>query len=169
MLDGVKGDKGLLPRPPEELAKIALLVRSAAGTSEARGDVVTVESMLFAEGFGIEGASDAASTPPVVAQGRIELARRWAPFAIGAALLASFAAVALKRRRRALSTVASSQLPPVPQPLALEASIRPALDSADLRSQAHSRATLDPATAALVLRFWLGTSKPEDMRETTSS
>ena len=36
------------PRPPEELARLTSLVKSAVGFSEQRGDVVTVESAAFA-------------------------------------------------------------------------------------------------------------------------
>lgn len=36
------------PRPPEELARLTSLVKSAVGFSEQRGDIVTVESAAFA-------------------------------------------------------------------------------------------------------------------------
>jgi flagellar M-ring protein FliF len=36
------------PRPPEEIARLTALVKSAVGFSEQRGDIVTVESAAFA-------------------------------------------------------------------------------------------------------------------------
>jgi hypothetical protein len=48
---------------------------------------------------------------------------------------------------------AAAQLPPAPRPV-------------DVRAAAIERATADPATAALVLRAWLG-STPETDAKTT--
>ena len=49
LVNGVAGADGTLaPRPREELAMLEKLVRSAVGYDEARGDVVTVESIAFA-------------------------------------------------------------------------------------------------------------------------
>ena len=45
---GPDGAPAWAPRPPEELARIATLVRSAIGFNEARGDRVEVVSMRFA-------------------------------------------------------------------------------------------------------------------------
>ncbi len=166
VLDGARGDKGLVPMPREELDRIAQLVHSAAGVSESRGDVVTVESMLFADPI------ESPAEPVTQTQGtlaRFPAVRRWAPFAIGAALMIALGGVALKRRHAVRAPSAESQLPPGPLPLSLETGVRPVVDSADLRSQAHSRATQDPATAALVLRFWLGSETQQGARETGSS
>jgi flagellar M-ring protein FliF len=156
VLDGTKTDKGLVPRPKEELDRLTALVRSAAGVADARGDSVTVESMPFV-------ASDAEATEAVVAPpalGKLEMAKRWAPVALGAVLVASFAIAALRWRPQLVAA-----LPPaiaeVIAPAAVAAPLTPLLDSGDLRAKAHARALSDPATAALVLRFWLGTSVPE--------
>jgi len=46
---GADGARRYEPRPPEELAQIAALVRSAAGVDEERGDVVEVVSRPFVE------------------------------------------------------------------------------------------------------------------------
>jgi flagellar M-ring protein FliF len=54
LLNGVaepdeNGQMRLVPRPAEELEALAELVRSAVGYDEARGDMVTVQSMVFDE------------------------------------------------------------------------------------------------------------------------
>jgi len=165
VLDGVKGDKGIVARDRGELDKLATLVRSAAGASPARDDVVTVESMPFA------GSADApveAAVVVPVAQGRLKVIQRWAPAGVGAVALLAFAGVMLRRRKSSAPAQATLGLPPgEAAPPALEATAAaaaPALEPGDLRTQALSRASADPATAALVLRFWLGTA-PQDARE----
>ncbi|MGA7122862.1 MAG: flagellar basal-body MS-ring/collar protein FliF [Polyangiaceae bacterium] len=168
VLDGVKGDKGIVARDREELDKLASLVRSAAGASPARDDVVTVESMPFAGSA--EAPAEAAVAAPV-AQGRLKVIQRWAPAGVGAVVLLAFAGVMLRRRKSAAPVQAALGLPPgEAAPLALEAAAAaaatPALDPGDLRTQALSRASADPATAALVLRFWLGTAT-QDVHEAT--
>jgi hypothetical protein len=76
-----------------------------------------------------------------------------------AALLVVIALLALRRRARP-DTLAAIQLPglppqePVPQ-------LDPEVVRETLRAQVHARVLADPATAALVLRFWLGTDAPE--------
>jgi flagellar M-ring protein FliF len=158
VLDGVKGDKGMIPRQREELDKLATLVRSAAGASQARDDVVTVESMPFAASSEVPAES---AMPAPVALDRLRVLQRWAPFAAGAVLLLAFAGVAMRRSKSAARNNQVLSLPAGDVPPSLEAAIRPALDTGDLRAQALLRATQDPATAALVLRFWLGTATPE--------
>jgi len=54
LLDGIRtvagdGTESTDVRPPEELAKLEKLVKSAIGFDEERGDIVTVESISFAE------------------------------------------------------------------------------------------------------------------------
>ncbi len=173
MLDGVKSDKGVVERPRAELDRLAALVRSAAGANEARGDLVTVESMPFALA---EAAAEPAEVVPATPAKltRMELVKKWAPVA-AAALVALVVLVVVARRRRAAARaqVAAEQpavadAEPAPQlaegvnPAQLEAAPPAALDVGDLRARAHARATEDPATAALVLRFWLGTASQED-------
>ena len=163
VLDDSRDGKPIV-RTPAELDKLAALVRSAAGTSDARGDSVTVESMSFAES--VDGPAEAPKAPvsPLVA--KLQATKRWwAPVGGAAVLLLVVGAFAVGRRGR------PARLEAAPAPLALmapveppvlepAAALRPVLDSADIRTRAHSRAAQDPATAALVLRFWLGTSRP---------
>jgi flagellar M-ring protein FliF len=158
VLDGVKGDKGMVARPREELDKLATLVRSAAGASQTRDDVVTVESMPFA---GTADGPVEAVSPPPVAQERLRVVQRWAPAAVGGIVLLAFAGVLLRRGKSAARAQSVAALPAGDVPPSLEAAVRPVLDTGDLRAQALSRATQDPATAALVLRFWLGTATPD--------
>ncbi len=167
VLDGSKDAKGGAPRTPEDLAKLATLVRSAAGASDARGDIVTVESMPFAESIDVALDATAAAPAPMT---RIQMAKRWGPYAAGAVVVLLVLGVALKRGRSAASAAAtgSALTSGAPVPNVIEAAIRPALDSGDLRTRAHARASQDPATAALVLRFWLGTSTP-DPRESVKA
>lgn len=159
VLDGTKSDKGVVERPREELDRIAALVRSASGANDARGDVVTVESMAFALPENSEPAEPAAPAKPT----KLELARKWAPYGAGGFVLLIVAIAVLRRRpappatedraeappRLAEGTTAIAQLPAAPTPAQT-------LAAADLRERAHARANEDPATAALVLRSWLG-------------
>ena len=163
VLDGVKSDKGPIARPREELDKLATLVRSAAGASETRGDLVTVESMPFA--IGVDAPNESAP-PTAAAHDRLQQVQRWAPVALGALVVLTAMTFALRRRKGAAAPSAlAAQLPAGEIPPSLESAIRPALTSGDLRAQALSRATQDPASAALVLRFWLGTTATADGRE----
>ena len=161
VLDGVKGDKGMAARPKDELDKLLTLVRSASGASDARGDVVTVESMVFAGN--VDAMPEAAPAPPPVSE-KMRLAQKWAPAAIGALVLLVVAGFALRRSKKPaqdLATAAPGGVLAGAVAPSLESELRPALASGDLRAQAVSRATQDPATAALVLRFWLGTATPD--------
>jgi hypothetical protein len=93
----------------------------------------------------------------------MQMVKRYGPYA-GAALVAMIVLViagAAMRRRRPAPTPVVAELSTTPAVPSLEAPLRPVLDAADLRTRAHSRASQDPATAALVLRFWLGTSSGE--------
>jgi len=158
VLDASKDRHGGAPVSPEEIDKLAMLVRSAAGASEARGDVVTVESMRFAE-----VDSEPTNPPPSTTALRIQMLKRWGPYAAAAVLgLVLFAGFALRRKAPAALPVADLPASTESAAPAIEAAASPpALDSGDLRTRAHARAVSDPATAALVLRFWLGTSTPD--------
>jgi flagellar M-ring protein FliF len=164
VLDGVKGDKGLVARPREELDKLATLVNSASGASQVRGDVVTVESMPFAASADVSPVELPVVAP--VSPDRLRLLQRWAPIAAGGVLVIVGLGFAMQRRRAAARMVSMPVLSAPETPPALDAAVRPMLDSGDLRAQALSRATQDPASAAVVLRFWLGTAAAQDARDT---
>jgi flagellar M-ring protein FliF len=165
VLDGARGGQGA-PRSREELDQLAALVRSASGANEARGDVVTVESIPFAAPAEALPEAPVAPASPIA---KLIASKPWAPgAAVAIALVAATGFFVVMRRGRAVlpavevsPMLASAPTPAALEPATLEAAIKPALDAADLRTKAHSRAATDPATAALVLRFWLGTSTPE--------
>lgn len=61
VVNGVWQDDTYADRSPQELDRLAALVRTAAGIDEGRGDLVSVESLQFAEGPSLlegEGGSD---------------------------------------------------------------------------------------------------------------
>ena len=77
MVDGVvtaaaDGKQAWAPRPEEELARIASLVRSAVGFDEKRGDRVEVVTMRFT---GIEDAPEPAALPVWARLGTADLVR----------------------------------------------------------------------------------------------
>ena len=148
-------------RSKEEVEQLAALVRSAVGADERRGDLVTVESVPFLEPDPVP--VDPGTVSPIPPR-----FRKYVPFAIAGvavfAVLVLWLAVrrALKgARARAAKAAAVAEAasvrglvvakPGEPQAVHIEK-----LDPEELRSRAHDRAADDPATAALVLRFWLG-------------
>jgi flagellar M-ring protein FliF len=139
-------------RDEAELEKLEALVRGAVGADDARQDVVTLRSMSFAA----TPVSEAGLvTPgPVTA---LEKAKPYLPFAAaGGVFLALVIATLLTRRRR--SVVTAVELLPsgeVKRENALSGEDEPILLNA--RDEALRRAAEDPATAALVVRHWLGT------------
>lgn len=148
------------PRSPEEMAKISSLVRSAVGASDARGDLVTVESVPFI------AAPIEIAPPPAPAA--FDLKKRW-PFVAGGAGAFAIASIVLivraRRRRKAeaaaaelAAKAAAALLPPVD---ATTSEAPPELETPDLRQLVNERASADPATAALVLRAWLGDQQTE--------
>jgi len=163
VLDGVKTDTGVVPRPRAEIDKLTALVRSASGANEARGDVVALESMPFAMETAEPVVSPTAGEPTAPL---VRALRQWAPAGVGlVALLAIIVGIVTVRARRGPvheDTLDAAQLVAGETPPVLSTTVQPAaLDSGDLRSRAHARASQDPATAALVLRFWLGTASTD--------
>lgn len=164
VVDGVAGGadpRVMVLRERPELDKIAGLVRSAVGANEKRGDMVTVESVLFTDGEA--SAPIEVPAPPFAIPAK---ARKYGPIALGALLgLGIILGVVLtRRRRREVPAVASEQATPqltTPAPaLQLAEATTPATLASD-REEAIRRATQDPATAALVVRHWLGTAIEE--------
>jgi flagellar M-ring protein FliF len=158
VVDGVPGPDGhgSVPRGAAELEKLSKLVRSTVGADEKRGDIVTVESIPFPEA---EPAPAAA--PPVSILSRLpQPVRKYGTFvAAGAALLVLFGVgLALRRAFR----------PQEAPPALLLAPITPMVElppAKDVREEAVQKARLDPATASLVVRYWLGTGTPQETRD----
>jgi flagellar M-ring protein FliF len=150
VLDGVpvdeNGTKTTKPRDRAELDKLAALVRSAVGANEARGDVVTVDSVPF----DTESKDAPATVPTTPAPAAPKRWRAYIPAGAGAgALLFAFTVYSIVARRRRAKEPVAQILPPTPVTRAIEAPV-------DVRAAALERAARDPATAALVLRAWLG-------------
>ncbi|AKU94679.1 Flagellar M-ring protein FliF [Labilithrix luteola] len=159
VVDGLKTG----PRPKEEVDRLTSLVRSAVGADDKRGDLVTVESVPFLD---IETPAPPAphpfTLPPVP-----EHLRKYVPFAIGGgiALVLLPIAILVARRRKAAKNAMVLASPQATGIMVTDAELAEArhdlpiitkLKPEELRSAAHERAMEDPATAALVLRFWLG-------------
>ncbi len=158
VLDGVTrtvdGARVLVPRDKQELERLSALVRSALGANDARGDVVTVDSVPFEDAV----AAAEAPQPPAPASAPISWKpmRKYLPAAAaGSALLLAAGISSLfvrRRRRKAAARIAEIALPTI-TPIEIEPTASPEA----LRAAALERAAKDPATAALVVRFWLGT------------
>lgn len=167
VVDGVtrteNGQSRVVPREREEIERLTALVRGAVGASADRGDVVTVESIPFRETL------DAPVARPGGRPARPSPAPRWTrlhTIAVGAVAVALvlLSVAALRRKKQPEvapeldeSLAAMPALPP-PDPV-------PELDAEtvreNLRAEVHTRAASDPATAALVLRYWLGADDPD--------
>jgi flagellar M-ring protein FliF len=157
ILDGVMRDEGgirrAVPRDRAELDKLAALVRSAVGANDARGDSITVESLPFESATPLD---ELPAAPAVATTGR---AFAWKSFAIPGAValvLLAVACVALVKRRGAAAKALVT--PALPASVTVDQLPSAKLAGEDLRARALERAAEDPATAALVLRLWLGAS-----------
>lgn len=151
VLDGVGHGTGaqhsVVPRPQDELDKLAVLVRGAVGADDKRGDVVTVHSMVFAE----EAAPLSASVAPEPGKAGRDYAR-YAPYAVGGVLALVAAAVVLGKRRKKVDASKERATERLPAPA--EAIPLPSHPE-DVRTEVLDRVARDPATAALVIRGWL--------------
>lgn len=154
-------------RSKEDVDRLTALVRSAVGADDKRGDVVTVESVPFLEAEVVA----APPTHPLVP----EAYRRYVPYAgagAGAFVLLSFVILVARSRRRAkkakalaaatTAAIVMTERVPTDPVIVVEK-----LEPEELRTRAHDCAAEDPATAALVLRFWLG--EGDDRKETSKA
>jgi flagellar M-ring protein FliF len=158
VIDGSQG-----PKAAEDLEKIASLVRSAVGFDERRGDVVTVEAVPFLAG---EAPAPPAFPPSFGATLASIASKRSAQYVAAGAValvLALAVFVRLRRRRRAASAVlarAAAQETASAKAVTIEVhgqEPKAAAPSAEeLRRLVLERAALDPATAAMIVRGWLG-------------
>jgi flagellar M-ring protein FliF len=168
VVDGHSSKEG--PRSKEEMDRLTGLVRSAVGADDKRGDLVTVESVPF---LAVEPTVE--PPPPSIVPDRF---RKYVPYAYaggaGLALLTALIAAwrirkamkkaSVAREAKALAAAAEVKALVVAEPVKADADpaevenarIFSKLDPEELRTRAHDRAADDPATAALVLRFWLG-------------
>ncbi|MFO0676824.1 MAG: flagellar basal-body MS-ring/collar protein FliF [Polyangiaceae bacterium] len=160
VLDHAHADGSLPPRSPEEIERIRALVKNAVGFDEKRGDSVTVEALEFRTPKDVE-----VPPVPVAAPFRFE-ARKHGPWvAVGAVLLGVLVGIGSYRRRKARQAAAllAKSLEESPALTGGESTVVRALDPKstpvlDYRAEALALASRDPASAALVVRAWLGTS-----------
>jgi flagellar M-ring protein FliF len=160
VVDGVphteNGQTTIVPRDRPELQKLEALVRSAVGANDARGDVVTLDSVPFDDE---KAAADA--PPPAVATGPMKAWRAYLPAAgIAVALLAVAVVVGVALRRSPAVVEVVPALPAAVTPQQM-GTTKPVID---VRAAAIERAAADPATAALVLRAWLGSTAETEAR-----
>lgn len=174
VVDGVAdGHGGFAPRGKEEMDKIASLVRTAVGLHDARGDAITVESVPFAVAE-LGGGADSAEHKPAVDVAALlskVLATRNGKIGVGVASALLFLMLVVAARRagaRKKARLAAKEAEEAIRILKAAEEEKPALPPApvespvDLRTAAQERAIRDPATAALVVRAWLGTSEQEE-------
>ncbi len=161
LLDGVPGDDGaVVPRDPEQIEQLAALVRTAVGASDERQDLVTVESMPFAIGV-VEEEAPAPVAPPSPLDALPQGVRRVLPFAAGGVLLLVVLGAVLIVRRRRKARAAKADALALRASTELEAPLgADGLPSA--REEALRIAAEDPATAALIMREWLGAAAPAE-------
>jgi flagellar M-ring protein FliF len=155
-----QGKKTFVPRERPELDRLAELVKGAVGYTVERGDFLQIECAPFA---GTDLNEPVAPPPMLTRKQLIYLAA-----AAGALLLALGVAVFIlvkrsKARSKALATeIAITKLQSGTAAEALAAgAAAPALptappDRSALRAAAIEIASRDPATAAVILRGWLG-------------
>lgn len=183
------GRPRVVPRDAEELERIRALVRGSVGASESRGDVVSVESIPFQTTIDTvpRMASGARRPAPAPRFNRTHLGALAGVAVV--LLLVGAAALRRRRRAAAAATASTNAtaselalspataatsvtLSPVPGYEAAPPSTElaphtdPAVPPPDpeavrdaLRAEVHARVLADPASAALVLRYWLGSEE----------
>ncbi|MEM9692970.1 MAG: flagellar basal-body MS-ring/collar protein FliF [Myxococcota bacterium] len=176
----VDGQSNTRPRNKEELKKLTELVKSAVGYDEKRGDVVTVESVPFFN----EELPPVEEVPPLLPpeiQAQVDrflpLAKGLAIFLVG--LIGFFWFRRFMKKQRAIAEKRAKALAKANEIKQLEeaakaAEIAPsanerATEMVDFKVEAISRAKTDPATAALIVRHWLGTATDKTNRENAAA
>ena len=161
-------------RSKEDLDKIGSLVRSAVGFDERRGDMVTVEAVPF-----LVAEEPKAVTPPAlkIPYG-LDNPKKAGPIA-GGLLALIVLAVWLKLRSSrkkkasdALALVAAKEKASAEQ-VTIEVLGKDAKEDEDenapspdlLKQMVRERAQLDPATAALIVKGWLGSAGEQSVSE----
>ncbi|MBM4358935.1 MAG: flagellar M-ring protein FliF [Deltaproteobacteria bacterium] len=164
-IDAGNGSGNVVARAPQELEKLTLLVRSAVGFDEDRGDVVTVESVPFY----MEKLPEPEAEVPLIPLPESFTAKygKFLPLAkVASALLVATVVLlvsrrALRRRGERLEVMRLKELESQERIVKMQleaAKVEPPPPPEvviDYRAEALKKATEDPATAALVLRYWL--------------
>ncbi|HET9929412.1 MAG TPA: flagellar M-ring protein FliF C-terminal domain-containing protein, partial [Polyangiaceae bacterium] len=161
-----RGPKSVfVPRSPEEVKVLEEVVKRAVGFNAERGDNVLVQAAQFSR----------VEEPTVAAEPRWVVATKtyW-PVAAGVAALLGIATVVLVWRRSSKQAAKALELKAASSTAALngvagapelgagvtpaELPAAPGMSFEDIRAQALELAAKDPATAAVVLRQWLGSA-----------
>lgn len=165
------------PRSAEDVERLSQLVRRAVGYDEKRGDEVTVESVAF-----FSDPVDAAPAAPPELLPIPEKFQKWVPLAkYGAIALAVLVAGLILRRKlnkrraeaeateaakvielNAAPAAAQLEAPAIEQDKLLEEKVDAKAMLEEHRASAIESAQTDPATAALIIRRWLGTAHDEE-------
>ena len=143
-------------REKAELEQLEALVRGAVGADDSRQDVVTLRSMSFAAASAVN-IDPALLGPPVPTA--IDKFKPYLPYAAaGLVFLALIVATLITKGGKRKTTITAVELLPSGEvkPTNLLTADAPILLNA--REEALRRAEDDPATAALVVRHWLGTA-----------
>ena len=152
------GTPASVPKTPAELKSLEEIVKRAVGFDEKRGDSIKLDTMEFAR---LDG-----DLPPVAV--RTPPWRKYLPHAVGGfAVLLALGVYVLVRRRRKRRAKAALAAPVVRVALTgmgdpigeLTGTELPSLQGdtvAATKEKAVEIAARDPATAAVVLRKWLG-------------
>jgi flagellar M-ring protein FliF len=148
------------PRDPTELQRLAELVKGVVGFDANRGDSLRIDSSRF---VGPEAPEGDVRSPPSILLAQ----KKWVYLAGAGVLLAVVCAMVLVmrgRRKKAKPGVAPRQMAGSSMPAALAAEPPKASlprgtteeDRGRTRTEALELAVRDPASAAVVLRSWLG-------------
>jgi flagellar M-ring protein FliF len=170
VVDGVplvdeNGATTMVPRDEEEIARLGALVKSAVGATDTRNDVVTVDSIPFIGNVTeLGGSGEAPVNAPVAPPTQIEQVKRFAPYGVaallGVTLLGAFAISRRRRNKKQKALEAVELLPAAAKVAELEGVEELLL--LNPRDEAMRVAAEDPATAALVVRHWLGMGAAEE-------
>src|SRR5580658_2742812 len=163
LIDGTYAGAGpsrtFLPRDPAELQRLGELVKGAVGFDATRGDSLRIDSSRF---VGPEAVDVDLHAPPSF----LTTQKKWIYFAGAGVALAILCAIVLvlKGRPKKKVIVATRQVAGTSMPATLAAEPPKASlprttseeDRGRTRTEALEIAVRDPASAAVVLRGWLG-------------
>lgn len=170
--DAKKNEQGeVVPRTDAEIAALQALVQNAIGFDVERGDSMTIEAVPFFEQDIPEPAPEPELLP--IPEPYKPLVDKWMPLAkivlTGLLALIGFLYVrrkirkgvaAFKKRQRELK--AAEETKAALAAARIEKQTEEKVLEVDYRVEALGKAQTDPATAALILRNWLGTSTKKD-------
>ncbi len=164
ILDGVpvsdeSGTIRLVQRSPLEIDRLTEVVKTAVGADARRDDVVTVDSIPFALSEADLNAKSDVVAPPAVPE-KFDYKKNWKLLAgLGGFLFVVVAMGLIRRRRRRLKALRAAPALSLATVNAVPETVEVPLLNA--REEALRVAAEDPATAALVIRHWLGTAGEE--------